>query len=361
MLLIQQYRKPYYRLEQAAGRSSRKKKQALVRSALPARHGFLNHAFKPIAGTAHRELRNRQKVEGDFFQSLDHLAAFYQFTPLQPSAVVFPCNLNLAFEHAKKCMTTINSSVELKVMQDKGRTAIAAEKTFDTGDHLYYIPVKPLHLLLKDRKHKRTAKLLLSLFSMLYRRGVAPHTDNFLGCQYEMIFEWVLENAGDWEPDEQLKMVSDYYAQKWYGEKLFRQIRHPYHGEQFANRIDTYQPQYEWEQEILNLCKLFHALFSQYPDRSFLQQIPPIPEDECDNELIYPDCYLSFFWTDDDGMYESLMESVNNSLQECSRSLDPVSLQFFDNRQERETHDFYFEWRFLLLIDHLCYLLYEMP
>jgi hypothetical protein len=76
---------------------------------------------------------------------------------------------------------------------------------------------------------------------------------------------------------------------------------------------------------------------------------------------MYPDYYLSFFWSDKGAAYDSLMEAVNSSLQECSRSLDPVAVQLFDKPQEREAHDLYFEWRFILLIDYLCELLFEKP
>src|SRR5579872_4601516 len=117
MVYASEYRTDGSRTGQAARCRRHQKKQAPLRPAFFARHGFLNHAFKPLTGKAHKELRDRQTVESDFFQSLNHLADFYHCKPLNPAWTVYPYSLYVAFEQAEKDMAAISKSLKLKVMQ----------------------------------------------------------------------------------------------------------------------------------------------------------------------------------------------------------------------------------------------------
>lgn len=350
---------------QGEGRSSHKEGKAPMRPPVIARNGFLDHSFQPFTSTRYGELRHNRKIETEFFRSLQYLADFYKFEPLQPVGLSFPYNLHTAFTHAKQRMAEIDRSLELEVIQDKTHHAcITTKKTFDTDCTLYYIPVRPLYELRKDKAKKNIADLLTALFGQLYRRGVASHAEDgsFLNWNYEMIKDWLLENDGECEADEYLYKLSDCYAQEWYGRKIFKSLWHPYHAMKFGEYLRSYQPLSDWEREIKGVCEQFLTLFNLYPNGHFHRQMDTelIEVDE-DSNIIEPDNYLSFFWSDKDSIYEELQNMVNSTLQECCKAVEPTALQFFDKEQDRETHDFYFEWRFLLLTDYLSDLLFNMP
>jgi hypothetical protein len=345
--------------------SSHQERKTPMRPAIVARNGFLSHAFEPLSNTIYSELKHNRKVETEFFYSLKCLADFYKFEPLQPVGLPFPYNLHIAFRHAEQCMAAIDKSLELEVIQDKTHhSCITTKKTFGTGYTLYYIPVRPLHQLRIDKTKNATANLLTALFGQLYRRGVASNAEecSFLNGNYEMIKEMLMENDGELEADEYQCKLSDCYVQEWYGGKILKSLRHPYHAMRFAEYLKLYQPQSDWEKEIKNVCEQFLKLFTLYPNGHFHRQMDAelISVDE-DSIIIEPDNYLSFFWCDTDSIYEELQSMVNSTLQECGNTVEPTALQFFDKGQDSETHDFYFEWRFLLLTDYLSDLLFTMP
>jgi hypothetical protein len=363
MVHTPQYRKGDRRPGPYRRRGIRPQKQAAMRPSLPASNGFLSHSFGPVVMERHPELHSKAAVEKEFFQSLGYLAAFYKLSPLMRSGIAYPYNLHIAFEDAKAQMTAMHRSIELEVVQDATHQAcIATRKELDTGYSLYYIPVKPVCLLLKDKKQKDTANLLLALFGILYHKGVASFRDcgSFLFCHYEMLFEWLEENPDAWDKEDYLAQRSGHRAQAWHGDKLFRQVRHAYHSSRFNEYVRDYRPRSQWQQEAKGVCEQFCDLFTRFPDRDFYSQITTGYIDGTSEE-VYPGSYLSFFWAGDDRIYQGLMETINTALQECTHTLGPTAIQLFDGPQQAETHDFYFEHRFLLLIDSLCTLLFNMP
>lgn len=361
MGIIPQYSKSGSSIRQGAKRRHHTKEQAAVRPPAPARHGFLNHTFEPLVDTMHPALRHKAKAEREFYSSLGHLADLYGI-PIHPQGSVYPYNLHVAFEQAKSALALKDKSLELRVIEDENHTAcIATLKTFNTG-YMYYIPVQPVWELLQDKRQRTTTNLLLSLFGLLYRKGVAyfRESDSFLCGQYEMLAEWLTQNPDEWEERAYLNMRSDCHAQEWYGNLLFKRMRHPYHSLKFGSYIHSYEPKSEWEWELKAVCEQFYHLFNDRPEGHYHKQITDAFVDDEDDYTMSPDCYLSFFWTDKDSVYESLSESLNNYFGECSGTLDPVAVQLFDKTQSTGMHDFYFEWRFLLLTDYLCTLLFKL-
>jgi hypothetical protein len=344
--------------------SNSEQEQTQERTALPARNGFLNHVFSPVR-VANRELSQEVKVEGEFYNSLHHLANLYGFEPFIPAGQVYPYNILLSFRHAKKCMAEIDKQLEVQIIQDKRHKAcLATSQNLSIGHQLYYVPVKPLWILLQDKDNKAAAQLVLSLFANLYRRGVAHQSEegSFLCYQYEMLGQWLTDCADEYEQEEYLPMLSDHYAQAWYGKRLFRQICHPYSAAQFAQRVGSFQPRTEWETELSQVCAQFSLLFQQCPNAHYYQHLYPDLLEETEGDYtMHPDNYLSFYWTDEDSNTESLMANINATLNECSTIVEPMTIQLFDRPQAQQAQDCYFEWRFLLLTDYLCEILFDLP
>jgi hypothetical protein len=363
MVLTSAHRDSFTAHGQYSGRSRDQKKKAAKRATVTTGNGFLNHAFLPVTVNAHPELKKRDKVEREFFTSLDHLAGLYGFELVSSFETAYPYNLHLFFIEAEKQIKRINPRVELRVIQDEEHTAtLVTVNTMSTGQQLYYIPLKPLWLLSKDKQNRPVFKLLLSLFANLYRRGVPSYRDNdsFLSGTYEMLSEWIRNDPSDWDDNYYADVIADLNQQAHYGDRLFRQICHEYTASQFEQRVKKFTGMSEIEEEIAAVSREFSELFRQFPDASFFDHMRHGLYEWEDENVMYPEHYLSFFWTEADSIYESLMENVNVTLNECSRIVEPLTIQFFDEPQEQERQDCYFEWRFLLLTDYLCDILYRI-
>jgi hypothetical protein len=159
-------------------------------------HGFLKHSFLPLADGRHEELEQWQAVEREFFASLSHLTSLYGFTPKKASDSVFPENIRNAYRHAAEQLKAVRPDLSLIIVQDETHPAcLATIKPLNTGVCLYYVPIRPLWDLLRDRKQKKLANLLLSVYAYLYKVVQVPHYRDggiYLGTTYEMMQDWTI-------------------------------------------------------------------------------------------------------------------------------------------------------------------------
>jgi hypothetical protein len=224
---------------------------------------------------------------------------------------------------------------------------------------LYYVPIKPLYDLLNS-KRVQEARLLLSVFAYLYQKACVPHyagDNGFLQCQYEMIQEWLCQEPDNWDVPEYEACLSEVCMAEHFGAKLLKQMRHPYHLEQFEKRVQGFAPVNEKQMELLECSQKILQLFHDYSGKPFYANIGQgllAPDEE---ERISPEQYLSFIWSSEGWLFEQLHQQVNCSLQEMTEADEPTALQYFDTLQAKESHDLDFESRLFTLIDELIYVL----
>lgn len=343
---------------QVARQRRDKEKETQVRTPEFNGYGFLKTGFQPLTDTIHKELKCTCRIEGAFFNSLSNLAALYSFQQLGVKDKVFPYNILLAYRHAVEQVKKSNSALQLIIIQDKEHTAcLATVKQMDTGATLYYVPVRPLYELLQDRKKKKSAELLLSVYTYLYQVAGIPNYRNsssYMYYTYEMMEEWIKDNPTDWDEDDFTMKVSCLNSLSYYGDVVRRKIRNPYNLQQFENRVCRYIPKTEDEEKLHDLSREFLSLYQQFPCRSIMDNIHDRIMEPQKDDRIYPDQYISFYWDYKDCLYQSLFETVNMELQEKEVTEEPVSIQLFDKPQEKiQTHEMEFEIRFFELLHEL--------
>ena len=164
---------------------------------------ILNNSFLPVLINPSQEIDAWRQIENDFFNSLNNLSALYGFEKMDVSGKVYPYNIAVSFAHAAACMKVLQPDLSVVIIQHGLHAAtIATVKTFNTRSTLYFINVKPLHELLKNKKRKRVATLLQSVFTYLYKMaGVTYYTDNnkYLYYSYENISNWLTDESNELE------------------------------------------------------------------------------------------------------------------------------------------------------------------
>lgn len=349
------------KLRPVTGCKRNQKNQTEKRAAFDTGNGFLKHSFLPLTTDEFSIMGNREKIEDDFFPSLMNLAALYKFEPADVSLTPFPYNIHLALSHAAETLKKKDQETELIVVADDTHTAcMATIKTFDIGRTLYYIPVRPLIVLLTDKTKKKTSGLLLSIFSWLYRVVEIPFHTNpsaYLYCCYECLREWVFQNDEDWEDDalaERVTLLQDIFQK---GKKMEKRLGASCHLKEFEKRAKEFCPKNEPEKQLLSAATDCLALYQQNPYRSIFQHINEPLNDPLEEDRITPDCYLSFFWDTEDQLYDELIDYINTDLQEKTAMDEPVSIQLFDTTQKDICHDLSFEQSLFPLIDQLITIL----
>lgn len=323
-------------------------------------YGFLKHRFTPLVADSRHTLDDWRNVERDFFQSLGYLSDLYGFKTADVTGRVFPDNIRIAYHDAAAQVTAARPDLRLLIVQQhKGRQAtLVTAKPFDTGMTLYYVPVRPLWECLQDKKRQPLAHLLLSVYACLYQLARMPYfteDDSYLGSTYDMMEEWLREDP---DTEDYAAQVSCFNELKWFGKRILRSIRHPYHLRQFGSRLQAFQPATEHDSKLHQVCMQINELFIQYPDRSVFANIRQGWIDPKEEQRISPEDYISFYWDDSGDMCQQLMETINYDLQERPISDEPLGMQLFDMPQHAIlSHELEFEKRFFDLLNDLTALL----
>ena len=173
--------------EQRHGRNT--KRPTEISSCKSTSNGFLNTTFLPkfkendfqkSIPTATRDLNQIQKkntkTERDFYQSLYQLTEHYGLIPMQTKDFEFPYSIALSIWDIKK---QLNEKIEhwdtIRLVDNGDKTYFKSKERYNTNATLYYIPVIPLYKMLKDKRKRKSAHLLLSVCSYLYRNVNIPY------------------------------------------------------------------------------------------------------------------------------------------------------------------------------------------
>lgn len=349
--------------KQIARCAGSKKEQKQFRSVGIVTDGFLRHQFLPVFEQG-EELPDRKKTEKEFFNSLSILTGVYEFEMMDVKNKPYPYNILLATEQVKKQLNKSGRDIELSIMQDNnGMIKLVTNHTYGTGMTLYYIPVLPVYRLLQDKKEKRTAELLLSVFAYLYHAAGIPYyreNNSYLFYQYECIQEWLIDDFESDEKQESNSVISQCNEAFYYGDILFRKIYNLHHLNCFEQRIDSYKPSNSFQKDCLAVAKTAFGLMIQYPDQSLLRNTSNQEFEESDS-VIRAEQYISFIADNNGLLYENIERMVNDEFNECSEIEEPTLLQIYDNENLLSTEALDFEYRIFPLINDLCTLLNNTP
>lgn len=321
------------------------------RTARHSRNGFLTHEFKPF--WAYEGTKDR--AEREFLHSLSQLCEYYGLTVTQ-SVNVFPQSIYQTWQAVCEALKAKNSQLDCFIACDGSHNAtLATVSRYDTGMNLYYIPVRPLWHWVQSVEGQKLAGLLLSICAYLHQVvGVPFFTENgsYVGSQYQMIEDWV--NDDEQEEEERQKQLDELYTLHNAGLKLYEQIRDPHYLEQFADVVANFRPVDNWEEEWQAIGTEFLQLYRQYPQRSVFDNIHSdllYPEDE---DRISADQYISFYWSGEGYLAETLFDTVNCNFQEIPYMDEPMHLQIFDRLPEHDKPDFDFEDRLFEQVWRFC-------
>jgi hypothetical protein len=341
--------KPLTRCKRGSAQPSRK------RTAGNSRNGFLKHTFKPFWAYE----GNKDKAEREFLCSLSQLCSYYGLATTQSANELFPQNIYQTWQVVSEALKAKDKQLECIIASDEQHIAtLATVSRYDTGMNLYYIPVRPLWHWVQSSQGQRLAELLLAICAYLHQVVQIPfYTENgsYVGCQYQMIEDWVNDDQDDEEDRQQ--QLDELYTMHNAGRKLHEQIRNTHYLERFACFVENFHPVDNWEKEWEAIGVEFLALYQSYPQRSIFDNIHSgllYPEDE---DRISADQYISFYWSGNACFTDTFFDTINCNFQEIAFMDEPMYLQKFDHPPEQNKPDFNFESRLFELVDGFCKLL----
>ncbi len=327
------------------------------RTTCPHRIAFLGQKFYPLLSREYSELFDAQEITKGFYQSVENLCACYGIIAERYVDLPYPLNIGKCFKMVANELERIDSSVELRLLQDEvSKARLATVHGFSNGNTLFYLPTEIVfHLMANDLQ---TADLLLSVYSYLFRFvGIAHYGENYsyLGGIYEMIEEMYLyEDDPDRDEEYYSYIIGHLEFIKEQGAICVSLLNELAHVKEFGDRVKNYRPKNKAQSEFLQTARGFLKLSKEYPKRNIHDRICPIAnEDDYNDGVIRVEQYLHFFWDFDCPVKQELMDYVNAELNECGQMEEPTTFQYFDTPQKGTHHEHDFEKR-------LCELLHEL-
>ncbi|MDW8549411.1 hypothetical protein NG800_010850 [Epilithonimonas ginsengisoli] len=340
--------KSIFRMDEAGKRQFRDSAgQTAVSSDSTSSNGFLKIRFLPkMMISENTEVcensKNAKKTERDFFKSLNQLTKHYNIDQLPVGNFKYPYNIALSIWHTAKMLRENKPHFNsLQLVQDNDERYLISEERYNTSTTLFYIPVIPLYHLLKNKTRKKSAQLLLSVCSYLYKNADIPYyrqQGSYLYWNYEMLSDWL---SDDEEIDEnhiirkellQAEMIGDYMEQKISNDKNL---------EIFMERINTFKPTDDFDRKCFQIAKSTFELYSDYPNESIfrnahfnnlsMKETIYVSEDD-EEKVITMDKYISFFANDYGSVYQNLVDGINNEFNEYAELQEPVIIKTFNGK-----------------------------
>lgn len=334
-------------------------RQAAIRPAGTAAYGFLKCRFLPhFTGQGTAEAPTEEEA---FFHSLGLLTTHYGISLTPTRHLGYPYSRALALWEADRLLRNVREeSISLRVQEQKGKPCLIATETYCTGNTLYYIPLVPLHYLMKDRRRRRGAALLLGVCSYLFHKAGMPHyhdEGSYLSWQYDMIAEWVEADPEGWEQEYYRQQRSQLHEAKHIGEVMQRRLWNRYTLVHLEANAEKFIPQDRYGWECLSLAEDCLQLLRDYPQESLYRNadlsVLPDPDAYDGEDCITMDKYIGFCADTKGWLYQTLSECVNAEFGEYTQIQEPVLHRLFDGRmQDNESLDF--ECRLFRLMDDLC-------
>lgn len=365
-----------YRLDEAEQRhSGNPKRPKKISSNKPTSNGFLRTTFLPKLKESevwkvNENVQNEteiKKAEQCFYQSLSELSEHYGIKPMQTNGFEYPYNISLYLWNIKQ---QLQNKVEhwnnIQLIKEENKLFIASEERCDTGTSLFYIPVVPLYKMLKDKKRKKPAQLLLSVCCYLYRNaGVSYYRqeDSYLYWMYEMLADWFEEDDEREETDVHKKELK---IAKMMGDIVGQKISNNQNLIQFSERLKNFKSKNNFDHECFLLAENVFQLYQQYPEEHLyrnahfnnISNYQNDVEDEfhIEENVISMDKYISFYSYNKGLISDQIVEMVNSEFNEYGEVQEPIVSKVFDRRTLNQ-YSLDFENRLFELINELIYLL----
>ncbi len=343
------------------GRRPNTERQTKIRTDSNATNGFLKCTFLPKLKTA-QSVQACEKTERDFYNSLSNLTKHYNIEPMPTREdYSYPYNIALGMWDVEAKLKLTNANWDsFKLIQDSKKTYFVSEERYDTGTTLYYIPIVPLFKMLHNPKHKKNAQLLISVCSYLYHIARIPYyrqEDSYLYWQYETHKDWV-EYDDETEDTETYK--SALRKAETVGDRIEQKLYNRINLTVFEQRLSRFKSLDKFDKECWNVACNAFALYTEYPTASIFRNAP-IPEqdpynDDCENEVIGMEKYISFIADTKGWLYENIKDSINNEFNEYGVMEEPTINKVFDGSKIL-VGNLDFENRLFELLDDLSYLL----
>ena len=216
--------------------------------------------------------------------------------------------------------------------------------------------------MLKDPKRKKTAQLLISVCSYLYHIADVPYyrqEDSYLYWLYEMHKDWVEQ---DEETDETETYKSELRNAEYIGDRIEQKLFNRSNLKVFEQRLSRFKSVDTFDRECWQIACNAFALYTEYPNATIFRNAPLSEQDpyddDCENEAIGMEKYISFIADTTGWLYGSLSDTINNEFNEYGAMEEPTISKQFDG-SEIPTANLDFENRLFDLLNDLSGLLYE--
>jgi hypothetical protein len=335
----------------SAGRSVRTKKRrsssqsqpATQRTGAAAGTGFLNQHYWPVTDDLPGLITDQQKIEREFFTSLSYLSAVYGFTPADTSGFPYPYNISAAYQEVNRRLAT-EDIITIIARNDDGEVCLATLKSAGTGRLLYYLPVRPLFAILRNRRNRKRRGLFLSLYYYLFRLLQLPHyyyTNSFIEQQYDYIDCWYEDDVDEDGKPLQERLETDTYVKmvRHFGKRLVKTCSHRFHVDHWQERNRLFKPKDDLDILLQDLSCDAHRFYLTHPHINFEIIAPPYLVEPSMSERADISYMFSFWWTGEDGYSDDIIRSANEHLGNCDVIEPLMACQLFDKPQATKQLD----------------------
>lgn len=336
-------------------------RQADLSPCYPAAYGFLKTRFLPhYAGQTEQQDSREEK---HFYRFFLFLCRHYGISPVDTAGLAHPYGLEVSLHEANRLLQDkFPFQTSLEWEKENGDFSLCTVERFDMQNTLFFIPVLPLHPMMQDRKRRKAARLLLCIFSYLYRKAGVPYyqdEDNYLYWQYDMLCQWVTDDPEGWDDDFDC-FNSQVNTAVHIGEQMLRRLYNNVHQQNFEKWLCEFSPQDAFDRECCSLAQQFYDLWQDFPEANIYRHADteclPDPEEYDDTDCVTMEKYIGFVCSTEGWLYNQLEQTINNDFGECGSMQEPVLRRCFDGQpQEKDSLDY--ECRLFPLINELCYLL----
>lgn len=350
-------------LDEKAKRCRRSpKRQTKVCSPEQAPDGFLRTTFLPRLKVeqsvqAGEEAKN---LERNFHISLSRLSEHYGIVPMSIQDFEYPYYIALSLSDIQqKLKDNVAHWDSIRFVQQGTKAFLISEERYSTGSTLYYIPVAPLFLMLKDRSKKKSAHLLLSVCAYLYHIADIPYyrqEDSYLYWQYEMLTDWL---ELDDETEETHINTNEIKQAEWVGERMEQKLFNRKNLEVFKDRLRQFKSTNDFDKECLQIATKALELYECYPEEKFFRNANAQDwedEDHDNDNILTIEKYISFYHHHKGWLSDSLFDTVNNEFAEYGEIEEPTISKCFDGKP-LINNNLDFENLLFSVLDDLIYLL----
>jgi len=302
-------------------------------------------------------------VQGEFFRSVENLARLYRLVIAEVTDLPYPSNIHAAFVQLKQQLERAQPALSLAIVQTNGGiTTLATAKEVDLQGCLYYIPLRPIFRLLRRKKARQVAPILLSIAGYIRQRmGMPCYSDwgSYMANVHGILEQWVDDMDGERDEKEAAEFYREFRRAERVGYYMHQKLRQPARRTKLISYLQTFDPVGEWQVRLGQLAGDFIQLDHAYPNRCLFEEIPTgfLDEEAREEDRVSKEQYMSFVYDHYSWLGEEVNDYVETSLQECPVVDAPVTVQYFYEPQPEERHDPTYEESCFRLLNEFAYLL----